>query len=104
MHSFGHAAGTSVDVNPDPEELNGSCFWDLVKEALQGRSQLMFSGKTGRPVASGIKADAATCTTPSFSLVGLKSSPPHTTFTSLDPAHMPHIAVTLLDRLVCLAG
>ena len=51
-------------VNPPSTSLQ-----DLIFVALLARAHIMFSGKTGAPVASGIKGDAATAVTPSYGLV-----------------------------------
>ena len=42
---------------------------DLIWAALLARGNIMFSGKSGAPVASGIKGDAATAVQPSYGLV-----------------------------------
>ena len=78
MESIPPISCSATDTGTDQAEVSGSQLQDLIKEALQERSLLMFSGKMGRPVASGVKADAATCTTPSFKPGGPQIKPtPH---------------------------
>ena len=50
------------------EALPPAPLQDLIKQAVRARASIMFSGKTGAPVPSGIKSDAATAEKPAYGL------------------------------------
>ena len=68
MRSLGHAAGSVDEHGTGQEHPPSTSLQDLIKQALRARSNIMFSGKTGAAVASGIKDDAATAEKPTYGL------------------------------------
>ena len=69
MHSFAHAAGRAEEVAAGHAQPSSTPLQDLILQALQARSKIMFSGESGAVIASGIKDDAATAEKPSYGLV-----------------------------------
>jgi hypothetical protein len=61
-------AGSSADRTTVNELPRDASQQDLLKAALAARAAIMFSGKSGAPVASGIEADATTPKEPSYGL------------------------------------
>ena len=60
MRLFGDATGSGAEQSTSHAQPHSTSIQDAIKEAVQARSAVMFSGKTGKVVKSGIKEDAAT--------------------------------------------
>ena len=69
MHSFGPDAHAGDDQPVRQESTPGTSQQDMIKGAVLARAAIMFSGKSGKPVASYITEDAAAAEEPSYGLV-----------------------------------